>query len=40
MMEKFPQLKETYEGINDMLNEDSGHLLRLANSALSKAQIK
>ena len=40
MMEKYPQLKETYDGINDIINEDSGHLLRLATSAISKAQIK
>lgn len=40
LMNKYGDLKQMMETVSDMLNEDSGHLLRVANSALSKAQVK
>jgi hypothetical protein len=40
VLEKYGDLKEMMESVTDILNEDSGHLLRLASSALSKAQVK
>jgi hypothetical protein len=40
LLEKYGDLKELMENVTDILNEDSGHLLRLATSAISKAQVK
>jgi hypothetical protein len=39
VLERHTDLKELMESVTDMLNEDAGYLLRLANSAISKAQV-
>jgi hypothetical protein len=39
VLERNTDLKELMESVTDMLNEDAGYLLRLANSAISKAQV-
>jgi hypothetical protein len=40
VIRKYPQLSDAYESVVDMLKEDSSHILRQANSALSKANVK
>lgn len=37
VLEKFPEVKDSVERINDMLREESSYILRQANSAINKA---
>lgn len=37
VLEKFPEVKDSVERINDMLREESSYILRQVNSAINKA---